>query len=224
MNIHLDFPLIFRSLPFVLQGLPYTLGIAFSAFLLGNVLALLLLFLSYQRVSLIKKVVIFYISFFRGIPAIVLLFFLYFGFPKGLSAISASILCFTITSSAFLIEIYRGCIQSISSEQWDAGLSLGFSTNQVFWKIIFPQAYPTAIPSLSNVAIDLVKGTAITAMITVPDLFQQAKIIGGRSFDYLSMFFLVGILYWTIGFALEKIQYTLERKMKKYENTHSFDV
>lgn len=204
-------------MPLVLRGLPYTLGIAFSSFLLGNFLALLLLFLSYQPVPIIKKTVTFYISFFRGIPAIVLLFFLYFGFPNMLSAISASILCFTITSSAFLIEIYRGCIQSISSEQWDAGLSLGFSANQVFWKIIFPQAYPIAIPSLSNVAIDLVKGTAITAMITVPDLFQQAKIIGGRSFDYLSMFFLVGVLYWAIACALERIQYTLERKIKKYE-------
>ena len=131
----------------------------------------------------------FYLSFFRGIPALVLLFLLYFGLPYQLSALTASVICFTITSSAFIGEIYRGSLAGVSSGQWDAGLASGFSFFGVLKYIVLPQAFRISVPALSNVAMDLVKGTSLAATITVPEIFQKAKIIGGRTFDYfLSIF------------------------------------
>lgn len=67
-----------------------------------------------------------------------------------------------------------------------------------------------SIPALSNVAMDLVKGTSLAAMITVPDIFQKAKIVGGRTFDYLSMYILVAIIYWLLCIIVGNIQKRLE--------------
>lgn len=149
--------------------------------------------------------------FFRGVPALVLLFLLYFGLPYQLSAVTASIICFTITSSAFLGEIYRGSLAGVPQGQWDAGLAGGFSFLGVLRYIVLPQAFRISIPALSNVAMDLVKGTSLAATITVPEIFQKAKIIGGRTFDYFSLYILVALVYWLICIGIEKVQQLLEK-------------
>ncbi|HAQ1004643.1 TPA: amino acid ABC transporter permease, partial [Enterococcus faecium] len=183
----IDFSLMWTSLPFVLQGLVYTLGIGFVSFLLGNLVGLLLTVLGLLDWLPLNVFIRFYLSFFRGIPALVLLFLLYFGLPYQLSALTASVICFTITSSAFIGEIYRGSLAGVSSGQWDAGLASGFSFFGVLKYIVLPQAFRISVPALSNVAMDLVKGTSLAATITVPEIFQKAKIIGGRTFDYFSL-------------------------------------
>lgn len=155
----IDFSLMWTSLPFVLQGLVYTLGIGFVSFLLGNLVGLLLTVLGLLDWLPLNVFIRFYLSFFRGIPALVLLFLLYFGLPYQLSALTASVICFTITSSAFIGEIYRGSLAGVSSGQWDAGLASGFSFFGVLKYIVLPQAFRISVPALSNVAMDLVKGT-----------------------------------------------------------------
>ena len=81
--------------------------------------------------------------------------------------------------------------------------------------IILPQAMRISIPALSNVAMDLVKGTSLAAVITVPDIFQKAKIVGGRTFDYLSMYILVAIIYWLLCIIVGNIQKRLEIHFQK---------
>jgi cystine transport system permease protein len=76
--------------------------------------------------------------------------------------------------------------------------------------IILPQAVRISIPALGNVAMDLLKGTSLAAMITVPDIFQKAKIIGGRTFDYLSMYILVALIYWLLCIGIGYLQHRLE--------------
>ena len=141
-----------------------------------------------------------------------MLFLLYFGLPYQLSALTASVICFTITSSAFIGEIYRGSLAGVSSGQWDAGLASGFSFFGVLKYIVLPQAFRISVPALSNVAMDLVKGTSLAATITVPEIFQKAKIIGGRTFDYFSLYILVALIYWIICIGIEKVQQYLEKR------------
>ncbi|HHD1606065.1 TPA: amino acid ABC transporter permease [Enterococcus faecium] len=204
----IDFSLMWTSLPFVLQGLVYTLGIGFVSFLLGNLVGLLLTVLGLLDWLPLNVFIRFYLSFFRGIPALVLLFRL----PYQLSALTASVICFTITSSAFIGEIYRGSLAGVSSGQWDAGLASGFSFFGVLKYIVLPQAFRISVPALSNVAMDLVKGTSLAATITVPEIFQKAKIIGGRTFDYFSLYILVALIYWVICIGIEKVQQYLEKR------------
>ncbi|WNS43018.1 amino acid ABC transporter permease [Paenibacillus sp. MMS20-IR301] len=218
----LDFNLIWSSLPFLLLGLPYTLGITIISFLAGNVLGILLTYLGMLPNRWMKVFVRGYLSFLRGVPALVLLFLLYFGLPYQLPALAAAIICFTLTSSAFIGEIYRGSIAGVDRGQWDAAYALGFNFPQVLRLIILPQAFRISIPALSNVAMDLLKGTSLAAMITVPDVFQKAKIVGGRTFDYMSMYVLVAIIYWLLCMGIEAIQKYLERRIaRRFEVNHN---
>ncbi|MGX4686384.1 amino acid ABC transporter permease [Vagococcus sp. JNUCC 83] len=208
----IDTTLMLESIPFVLKGLPYTLLISITSFIFGSVLAGIIYLLRLINQPLINRLLIIYSSFFRGIPAIVLLFALYFGLPIQLNPIVASIMCFSLTSSAFLSEIFRSAMSSVDNGQWEASKALGMPTFLITREIIMPQAIRMAIAPMSNVAIDLVKGSSLAAMITVSEIFQQAKIIGGREFNFLSMYFLVACIYWLLCIIIEKIQYALEKK------------
>lgn len=211
----IDLSLMVKSIPFLLSGLGYTLGISLTAFLFGNLLGILMTVLGFFSWRPIKLFVKFYLSFLRGTPALVLLFLLYFGLPYQLNAVVAAVICFSLTSSAFIGEIYRGSIAGVNAGQWDAAYALGNRFFPTIWYIILPQAARISIPALSNVAMDLVKGTSLAAMITVPDIFQKAKIIGGRTFDYLSMYILVALIYWLLCIGIGHIQSRLERFFQK---------
>ncbi|WP_297079789.1 amino acid ABC transporter permease [uncultured Enterococcus sp.] len=211
----IDFKLIFETLPYVLKGIPYTLGIALVSFLIGNIIAIILTILLERAIAPIRYIIRFYVSFLRGIPMIVLLFLFYFGLPIQLTAIEASCLSFSLSSSAFLTEIYRGALAGVDVGQRDAGYSLGFTYSQLMRKVVFPQAFVTAVPALGNVAMDVLKGTSLTAMISVPDIFQLAKIVGGRKFDFFSMYILVGVLYWLMCLLIGAIQKRAEARLLK---------
>lgn len=121
----IDLNLMLDSIPFLLSGLGYTLGISLAAFFLGNVLGISMTVLGFIPWRPIKLFVRFYLSFLRGTPALVLLFLLYFGLPYQLNAVVAAIICFSLTSSAYIGEIYRGSIAGVNPGQWDAAYALG---------------------------------------------------------------------------------------------------
>ncbi|KYD11669.1 amino acid ABC transporter permease [Heyndrickxia sporothermodurans] len=209
--------LAIESFPYVIKGIGYTLLISIVSMFFGLLLGF---FLALGRMS---KNYIFqlpartYISFMRGVPIIVLLFILYFGFPMigiTFTAVTAAIIGFSLNSAAYMAEINRSAIASVDKGQWEASASLGLSYWQTMRKIILPQAVKIAIPPLSNVLLDLVKGTSLAAMITVPELLQKAKIVGGRELDYMTMYILVALIYWGICSIIAVLQNHLE---KRYE-------
>ncbi|ESU91233.1 putative inner membrane amino-acid ABC transporter, permease protein YecS [Streptococcus pyogenes GA03455] len=157
-----------------------------------------------------------YISIMRGVPMIVVLFVLYFGLPYyglELPALLCAYLGFSMVSAAYISEVFRSSIEAIDKGQWEAAKALGLPYALMVKKIILPQAFRIAVPPLGNVIIDMVKSSSLAAMITVPDIFQNAKIIGGREWDYMSMYILVAFIYWIIAFLLERYQEFLENKL-----------
>ena len=207
------------SFGYVLTGIGYTLMISGFGFLFGLMLGFLLAVMRLSRFSLWRGLSRLYISFMRGTPTLVLLFILYFGFPFiGIyfEAVPAAILGFSLSSSAYIAEIIRSALSAIDKGQWEAGMSLGLSRRRVLLKIIIPQALRIAVPPLSNVVLDLVKGSSLAAMITVPDIFQNAKIVGGRENDYMTMYILVALIYWGICSVYSVLQQKLEKKFGSY--------
>ncbi|SUN49639.1 amino-acid ABC transporter permease yckA [Streptococcus dysgalactiae subsp. dysgalactiae] len=204
------------SLGFVLSGLPYTLGISLLSFVTGLLLGLGLALLGRSRQRLIHYLVRAYISIMRGVPMIVVLFALYFGLPYyglELPALLCAYLGFSMVSAAYISEVFRSSIEAIDKGQWEAAKALGLPYSLMVKKIILPQAFRIAVPPLGNVIIDMVKSSSLAAMITVPDIFQNSKIIGGREWDYMSMYILVAFIYWLIAFLLERYQEFLENKL-----------
>lgn len=208
-----------NSFGYIISGIGYTLIISGLGFLFGLILGFILALMRLSRFSIWKGFSRLYISFMRGTPTLVLLFLLYFGFPFiGIyfDAVPAAILGFSLSSAAYIAEIIRSALSAIDKGQWEAGMSLGLKRSTVLWKIIVPQALRIAVPPLSNVILDLVKGSSLAAMITVPDIFQNAKIVGGRENDYMTMYILVALIYWAICSGYTVLQRNLEKRYGSY--------
>lgn len=217
--IFIDFQLIQKSFLFVLTGLPYTIGISGLSFLTGVILGTMISFMKTSKRKLLVFIASVYISIMRGIPMIVVLFMLYFGLPYlGLEmpALLCAYLGFSVVSSAYISEIFRSAILAVDVGQWEAAKSLGLPNKKIIWHIILPQAFRIAIPPLGNVMLDMIKSSSLAAMITVPDIFQNAKIVGGREWDYMSMYVLVAFIYWVLCFLFEIFQNYLEKNLRVY--------
>ncbi|MGT2906308.1 amino acid ABC transporter permease [Streptococcus dentiloxodontae] len=212
----IDLNLIFESLGYVLTGLPYTLGIAGLSFLTGISLGFLLALMEGSKSLFLRKLRRVYVSIMRGVPMIVVLFMLYFGLPYfglQLPALLCAYIGFSLVSAAYISEIFRSAIAAVDLGQWEAARALGLSQRTIIKRVILPQALRIAVPPLGNVVIDMIKSSSLAAMITVPDIFQNAKIVGGREWDYMSMYVLVALIYWSLCFFFERFQAYLEKRL-----------
>ena len=211
--------LAMESLPYVLEGLGNTLFISFVSMAFGLLLGL---FLALGRSSsnwLLRLPSSLYISFMRGVPILVILFILYFGFPVigiEFTALQAAVIGFSLNSAAYIAEINRSAINAVDRGQWEASTSLGLSYWQTLRGIILPQAVRIALPPLSNVMLDLIKASSLAAMITVPEIFQHAKIVGGRELDYMTMYILIALIYWAICSVVSVLQRYLEKRAEVF--------
>ncbi|AUW96441.1 amino acid ABC transporter permease [Streptococcus pluranimalium] len=193
--------LAIEAVPVILEGLPYTLALSLIGFFLGTILGFFVALCRMSHLWPLRWLAASHVSLMRGIPLMVLLFFIYFGLPFmgiELDAIAATIIAFTFMSSAYISEIIRSSLAAVDNGQWEAARSLGLRTPIIYRKVIIPQAIRIALPPLSNVLLDMVKSTALTAMITVPEMFNKAKIIGGAKSDYMTVYIVVALMYWVI--------------------------
>lgn len=214
-----DATLAWENLPFILSGISMTLAVSFISMFIGLGFGLILaLFRGSQR-RILRWPARIYISFMRGTPMLVFLFILYFGLPIigiQLSALTAASLGFGLNSAAYIAEINRSSLNSVDKGQWESAKALNLSYWTTLRKIILPQAIRIAIPPLTNVFMNLVKSTSLAAVITVPELFQKTQIVVGRTYDAMTMYILVAIIYWGLCIIISFIQERLELRFSKY--------
>lgn len=210
-----DVKLAIKEFPFMIQGIWYTILISFSSMILGLVISLFLALARQSSYKLLRWPARVYISFMRGTPILVFLFILYLGLPLvgiEFTALTAAIVGFTLNSTAYMAEINRGALSAIPSGQWHSARALGLTYWQTLKSIVIPQAIRIAIPSHANVFLDLVKASSLAAVISVPELFQHAKIVAGRTYDSMTMYILVALIYWGICTCLSALQDYLEKR------------
>ncbi|WP_085524634.1 amino acid ABC transporter permease [Tuberibacillus sp. Marseille-P3662] len=210
-----DVKLALESFPFVIKGIGYTILVSFLSMILGLILSIFLALARSSNVKLLRWPARVYISFMRGTPILVFLFLLYFGIPVmgvNIQALPAAIIGFSLNSAAYMAEINRAAITSIPKGQWEASRALGLTSLRTFVSIILPQAFRIAIPSLGNVFLDLVKSSSLAATISVPELFQKAQIVAGRTMDWMTMIILVALIYWGICMCVSALQEYLEKR------------
>lgn len=214
-----DVRLAIESLPFVLGGLQATLIIAVGSMVTGLILGLLLALARSSNRIILRWPARVYISFMRGTPVLVFLYILYLGLPSigiELAAIHAAVIGLGLNSAAYIAEIDRSALNSVDKGQWESARAL----NMPYWltlrSIILPQAIRIAIPPLTNVFMDIVKATSLTAVITVPELFQKAQIVAGREFDSMTLYILVAFIYWPICILIGVLQDRLEKKYSSF--------
>ncbi|UOR13420.1 amino acid ABC transporter permease [Halobacillus amylolyticus] len=208
-----------ENLPFVLEGVPYTLLVAILGMLLGLVIGFFLAVARGSGNRLFRWPARLYITLMRGTPILVYLFVLYFGLPVvgiTLSASMAAIIGFATNSAAYIAEINRSSLNSVDHGQWESARALGFSYWKSMRRIIMPQATRIAIPPLANVFLDILKATSLAAMISVPEILNKAQIVAGRTTDSLTMYILAAMVYLTLTLIFSVFQDYLERRYNKY--------
>lgn len=202
-------PLAWSSIPQILSGLPMTIFLTVMAFGLATIWGMLLTLAQLSHVRVLHGLARAYISFMRGVPMLVVLFIVYFGF--GLTAVPAAIISFTLGAAAFVSEVFRSAFLEIDHGQYEAAYSIGLPYRKVMRFIIIPQAFRISIPALGNILLDMFKGTSLAAMITVTDMFMQAKIVAGANQDYMTIYITIAILYWLCCVVITTGQNQLER-------------
>ncbi|VVM34386.1 amino acid ABC transporter permease [Terribacillus sp. AE2B 122] len=216
-----DTELAWENLPFILEGLPMTIAVAFAGMAMGLLLGFFLAIGRSSRFFFLRWPARFYISFMRGTPILVFLFILYQGLPVvqiRLDAFTCAVLAFGLNSAAYIAEVNRGALNSIAYGQWESSYALGLNYWQTLTRVIVPQAARVAMPPLTNVFLDLVKATSLAAVITVPEMFQKAQIVAGRTFDSMTMYITVALVYWPLCIIISYFQERLEKRFSRYIN------
>lgn len=219
MNFNVNYFL--SVFPQILPYLPVTLFIAVVSILFAMVLGLTIALLRNNKIIIVDAIFSLFISLFRGIPSVVLLFIIYYGLPqifpvlKHMGATTAAIVCFSLKYSAYLAEIFRAGLASVDPGQKEAGLTSGLSTIQVYRNLILPQALVNALPNTGNMFISLLKDSSVAFFVGVQELLAAGKMLTASSFLYFETYLAVGIVYWLTVVAYSWLQKQLERKLSK---------
>lgn len=207
------------------RGLVNTLFITIVAFVLGVILGLitcLVLGINSNNtfVIILKNIFKAYVSIFRGTPMLVQLLIIYFIIfaSSRIDSLYVAMLSFGLNSGAYVSEIIRGGINAVPAGQMEAGRSLGMSYSTVMQKVIFPQAFRNALPSLGNELVTLVKETSIVGFVGAYDLTQAFKAIANNTYDFTTVYLVMGVVYFVIVFIITKLLSLLERKLMKHAN------
>ncbi len=200
-------------------GALYTVGISFCAVILGIVLGLANAILRLSPRWCLYYPSTIYLEAFRNTPMLVQILLLYYGvFPLlGLSQVDAiivGIIALGLNSAAYLGEIFRGGILSIDKGQREAALSLGMSEYQSMRYVVLPQALTNALPALGNEFVTLIKDSSLLSVISVAELTYRAQLVGGRKFEYFTMYIGIGLMYFVICFSLSRYLSQLEKRMR----------
>ena len=211
----------------LLVAMGRTLLLAFLGLAFACILGMLFGLLSVVKNKVCNIIAHVFVFVIRGVPMIVLAFFIYFGIPYlintimgvgggfTLSALQAGTACLALNCGAYMAEIIRAGIQSVDIGQMEAGRSLGLPYWKTMRKIILPQAIRTMIPSIINQFIITVKDTSILSVIGFPELVLAAKQVQANTFKAFETWAIVGVMYLIVITALSYIAKLVERRMNR---------
>ncbi|MFB6803318.1 amino acid ABC transporter permease [Peribacillus butanolivorans] len=204
-----------------------TIQLTVVSLLIAVVIGLIFAFFKVSNIPILQKIADLYIFLVRGMPLIVQLMFLYYGISSVLvlSDFTAGALALGIHSGAYIAEIFRGSIQSIDRGQMEAARSLGMPYALSMRRIILPQAFKRAIPSLSNQFIIGLKDSSLVAYIAVTELFNHALSAQAENYMPFETYFVVGMYYLILVLIFTLIFNKLEKKLdvSKSRGGNGFD-
>jgi len=192
-------------LPILMSGVALTIIVTLGSLLLSTVLGLIWALMRVSGIGMLTGLSAGLINAIRGIPIIVLLFYLYFVMPEfglTLTALQAAILGLGIAYSAYQAENFRAGIEAIDKGQIEAAQAIGMGWWQTMRRVVLPQAVKIVLPPYGNVMIMMLKDSSQASTITVAELALQGKLIASSTFKNTSVFTLVALMYLTMSIPL----------------------
>ncbi|WP_213989358.1 amino acid ABC transporter permease [Sodalis sp. dw_96] len=217
-----DFTLwdIFRNL---LLALRWTVGLSAIAFVGGGIVGAILLIMRLSHRRWLQWTVILYVNLFQGTPLLMQLFLTYFGlalFGINTTPLFAASICLTLYASAYLTDIWRGSVESIPRQQWEASASLALSFGEQLRYVILPQSFRLALAPTVGFLVQAVKATALASVIGFVELTRSGQIISNATFSPFLVYGSVALLYFVLCFPLSWWSRHLEKQLTRGANRH----
>jgi len=203
-------------LPILLSGAVVTLQVTVASFLLSSVIGLLLALMMVSKVRSISLFAITVVNLIRGLPIIVQLFYIYFVLPEfgiQLTAMQAGIIGLGIAYSAYQAENFRAGIQAIQQGQIEAAESLGMRSFMVMRRVVLPQAFRIALPPYGNTLVMMLKDSSLVSTITVVEMTRAGQLIASSTFENMTVYTLVALLYLALSLPLSFALRRLEKRL-----------
>lgn len=210
--------------PLLLEAMGYTLLLALFGLAFGCILGIVFGLLSVVKNKACNIISLVYLNIIRGVPMIVLAFFVFYGIPFGLkqlgfnvtfSALQAGTICLALNCGAYMSEIIRAGIQSIDVGQMEAARSLGLTYWRSMYRVVLPQAIRNMIPSIVNQFIITLKDTSILSVIGFPELVNKAQNVIAITFKSFQVWSIVAVMYLVVITLLSLLAKSLERRLNR---------
>jgi polar amino acid transport system permease protein len=210
-----DFSLwdIFRNL---LLAARWTVLLSLIAFIGGGLVGIALLIARIAKLRGADTLVGAYVQLFQGTPLLMQLFLAYFGlalFGINVSPWVAAALALTLYTSAFLTEIWRGCVNAVNKGQWEASTALALSLSEQLRYVIGPQALRVAVPPTVGFLVQVIKGTALASVIGFVELTKAGTMITNATFRPFTVYACLALMYFALCFPISAWSKSLEKKL-----------
>jgi len=202
-------------LPILLQGAIVTVQVTVLSFLLSSVIGLILALAKLSRVKTVSWLASTLINIIRGLPIIVQLFYIYFVLPDfgvQLSAFQAGVIGLGIAYSAYQAENFRAGIEAVDPGQREAALAMGMRPVLLMRRVILPQAFRIALPPYGNTLVMMLKDSSLVSTITVAEMTRAGQLIASSTFQNMTVYTLVALLYLAMSLPLVWILRRLEAR------------
>ncbi|MGJ3701102.1 ectoine/hydroxyectoine ABC transporter permease subunit EhuD [Variovorax sp. AFSI2.2] len=203
-------------LPILLQGAVVTVQVTVLSFLLSSVLGLGLALMKLSPVRALSWTGTVIINLIRGLPIIVQLFYIYFVLPEfgvQLTAFQAGVIGLGIAYSAYQAENFRGGIEAVDAGQREAAQAMGMRSALIMRRVILPQAFRIALPPYGNTLVMMLKDSSLVSTITVAEMTRAGQLIASSTFQNMTVYTLVALLYLLMSLPLV---YGLRRLEKRF--------
>jgi His/Glu/Gln/Arg/opine family amino acid ABC transporter permease subunit len=223
-----DFPLIWQSLPSLLNGLMLTIQLTAISVPVGLCLALPLGIIRASDNGFAARLIYLYTYVFRGTPLLIQLFLIYYGLAQFTVIKSSflwvflregywcSLLAFVLNTAAYTTEIIRGAIQNVPFGEVEAARAIGMSRGLVLRRIVLPQAFRIMLPAYSNEVVLMLQATSVASLVTVMDLTGTARVIIAKSFAPYEIFITIALMYLTMTYGIIWLFKIWERHLMRH--------
>ena len=205
----------FPELLFILEAAKWTIALSLIAFAGGALGGLVVALGRTSDIAWLRRLSLGFIQLFQGTPLLLQLFLIFFGAPVlgwDINPWIAASVALILNTSAFLGEIWRGCIQAIPRGQWEAAEALGLHYGSRMRDVILPQAFKIALPPTVGYLVQVIKGTSLAAIIGFTEVTRAGQIVNNATFQPLLVFSVVAAIYFALCWPLSLLAARMERR------------
>ncbi len=207
---------LLEQMPLILAGLVNTLQLAVIISITGFLLGVFVFYLTTSQNKLIRNAINAYISFFIGMPLIVLLFLMYYGLPQWgirLSPFTVAVIGFTLNVAAYNAAYLKTAFNGLDMSQLEAATAQGFRPAQIFRLITLPQVLRSSVPALTNQVIGNLKDSSVAFLIQYTEFFARMQELAATNFQFFKAYLLAALVYLTLVSVIVLLARSIEKRL-----------